>query len=227
MKRVFDYSRDLLKGIAIVSMTFDHIGVILYPTELAFLMVGRLAFPIFAYLLVLGIEDTQNVKAYFLRLFFFGLISQIPYFLAFGLTPIGRLNIFFSLLLGALTIYFLNTKSPFVILPFLFSFILNSEGNIFSIAIIIGMKILQENPKLGIAIISVLNVPFLFSQDIVQNIQIASLVALPLIILHTRDRLKLEIEISKNSTLYSIRRYAFYIYYPLHLTLLYLVSLSF
>ncbi|UCH31863.1 MAG: hypothetical protein JSV05_00195 [Candidatus Bathyarchaeota archaeon] len=226
MNRTFDYSRDLLKVIAIVTMTFDHIGLIYYPTELAFRIVGRLAFPIFAYLLVLGVENTRNVKAHLLRLFLFGLISQIPYFLAFGIAPLERLNIFFSLLLGALTIYLLNKKSPLVFLPFLFGFFLNSEGSIYAIAIMIGMKILHENVKLGTVTIFMLNAFFLYSPDIIQNIQIASLAALPLIILHTSSRLKMETKISANSAIYSIRRYAFYIYYPLHLTLLHLIDLS-
>jgi hypothetical protein len=220
---MFDYSRELLKVTAIVTMTFDHIGVIFYPTELSFRIVGRLAFPIFAYLLALGVGNTRNVKSHFLRLFFFGIISQTPYFLAFGINPFERLNIFFSLLLGALTIFLLNKKTPLVFLPFLFVFFLNSEGSIYAIAIVVGMKILQENAKLGTLAIFMLNALFLYSQDIIQNIQIASLAALPLIILHASGRLKMETEISMNSTFYSLRRYAFYIYYPLHLTLLYLI----
>jgi hypothetical protein len=205
-------------------MTFDHIGVILYPTELAFRIVGRLAFPIFAYLLVLGVGNTWNVKAHFLRLFIFGLISQIPYFLAFAIAPIEQLNIYFSLLLGASTIYLLNKKSPLIFFPIIFSVLLNSEGSIYAIAIMVSMKILQENAKLGAVTFFVLNAIFLYSQDVFQNIQIASLATLPLIILHAKGKLKMENEISMNSTIYLIRKYAFYIYYPLHLTLLYLIS---
>lgn len=103
--RKFDYGRDLLKVIAVAAMVIDHIGYILYPGRMALYIVGRLSFPIFAYLAALGIESTKKPKRYLARFLTFALISQIPCFLAFGLQPLEQLNILFSLLLGALTVY--------------------------------------------------------------------------------------------------------------------------
>ena len=65
--------------IAIVSMVFDHTGYILFKNFSWMNYIGRLAFPIFAFQLTEGYSYTKNLKKYFLRLFIFAIISQIPY----------------------------------------------------------------------------------------------------------------------------------------------------
>ncbi|MBM4401203.1 MAG: hypothetical protein FJ045_04550, partial [Crenarchaeota archaeon] len=89
--RKFDFGREILKVTAIVTMTMDHIGDILYPGTLFLHIIGRLAFPLFAYLIALGIESTKKPKKYMMTLLSFALISQIPYFLAFEIQPFERL----------------------------------------------------------------------------------------------------------------------------------------
>lgn len=68
--------------------------------------IGRLAFPIFAYQITEGYTHTKNIKKYFIRLFLFAIISQIPFALFHSIvsTTFG-LNVFFTLLLGLLCIY--------------------------------------------------------------------------------------------------------------------------
>jgi hypothetical protein len=77
----------LLKIIAIIAMFIDHTGAILIPRYHAAYwpcrFIGRLAFPIFAFLLVEGFHHTRNVKKYLLRLGIFALISEIPYDIGF------------------------------------------------------------------------------------------------------------------------------------------------
>ena len=105
-------SGNTLKTIALISMLLDHIGtVIIYPMyvnacfvdgvnmlgELApdgakklyliyilLRIIGRLAFPIFAFMITEGFSRTHNLKKYFGRLFLFAVISEIPYNLANG-----------------------------------------------------------------------------------------------------------------------------------------------
>lgn len=98
-----------LKLLAMIFMLIDHIGVTLntiYRYEVAgiemvnfmsdayesFRILGRLAFPIFAFLIAEGCAYTRDLKAYRNRLFFFGLLSQLPYQAVTNLT-VGHFNL--------------------------------------------------------------------------------------------------------------------------------------
>ncbi|MCI8346220.1 MAG: hypothetical protein HFJ42_09895 [Clostridia bacterium] len=96
----------LLKIIGIVTMLCDHTGDT-FIGHFSFLnLIGRIAFPIFAFQIVQGYMHTHNVKKYALRLFAFACISQIP-FMLFLTTFYDSfyLNIFFTLLLGIICLY--------------------------------------------------------------------------------------------------------------------------
>lgn len=225
--RRFDFGRELLKVLAIVTMVIDHAGRILYPDLLFLQMIGRLSFPIFAYLIVLGVESTKKPLKYMVTLLLFAVFSQFPYFLAFGIEPFERLNILFSLLLSAITLYFYDKRSPITLFPLLASMILPTEGSYYVVLTAIGMKLLKDTPKLGTLVLFALNLQFLLlSSEIQTQIQILSLLAVPLIFLHIKNRLTIEILIPENSFVYSLRKYFFYVFYPLHLTLLFFISMS-
>jgi hypothetical protein len=227
-KRRFDFGREFLKIIAIATMTLDHIGKILYPDLLFLQIIGRLAFPIFAYLIVLGIESTKKPIKYMLTLLSFAIVSQVPYIFAFNLQPFETLNILFSLFLSALTIYFYNKRSPLALIPLLLSIIFPTEGTYYVVLTAVGMKLLKDAPKLGAITLFALNIQFLIiSTDLNTQIQFLSLLAVPLIFLHIKNKLTKEILIPRNSLAYSVRKYTFYIYYPLHLAVLFVISMLF
>jgi len=226
--RKFDFGRELLKIIAIATMVIDHVGHILYPDLLFLQMIGRLAFPIFAYLIVLGVESTKKPVKYMMTLLVFAIVSQVPYFLAFNIQPFERLNILFSLLLSAITIYYYDKRSPLAFVPLLLSIIFPTEGSYYVVVTAVGMKLLKDNWKLGALVLVALNLQFPFiTTDIYSQIQILALLAVPLIFLHIKNKLTKEIIIPENSLAYLVRKYFFYVFYPLHLALLFLVSASF
>lgn len=95
-----------------VTMIMDHTGMALFPQYMWLRIVGRLAFPIYCFLLVEGAVHTSNKKRYLGRLFLFALISEIP----FDLVRTGRLisgdaqNVFFTLLIGLLAVFLLQSQ---------------------------------------------------------------------------------------------------------------------
>ena len=94
----------LLKIIACLSMLIDHIGIVF--GIVFFRIAGRIAFPIFAFLISNGFLHTKNVKKYVLRLVLLALISEIPFdlFLYGKMFYWGKQNVIFTLLLGLLFI---------------------------------------------------------------------------------------------------------------------------
>lgn len=71
-----------LKIVALLAMTCDHVGKLLFPQIDILQIVGRLAFPIFAYMIAEGCVHTKSKKKYLLTMAGLGLICQIVYFVA-------------------------------------------------------------------------------------------------------------------------------------------------
>lgn len=103
----------ILKLIACISMLIDHVGAVLrgagvihYYSKLslyyAMRAAGRIAFPIYAFLLVDGAFHTRSRPKYLLRLLIFALISEIPFDIAFNrhVLEFESQNVFFTLVLG-------------------------------------------------------------------------------------------------------------------------------
>lgn len=100
-----------LKLIAILTMLIDHSAAVFLGSAISVpRLIGRIAFPIFAFMIAEGAARTHSVKKYALRLFVFALISEIPFDLALMGTSfsqpieLSHQNVFFTLTLGLLAI---------------------------------------------------------------------------------------------------------------------------
>ena len=101
----------IIKIIAMITMFCDHLSRIVYgANQTTFLnYIGRFAFLLFCFQLVLGYKKTKSLKKYLLRLLIIGIISQLPYSLFFNeFSCMKDLNVCFTLFLGLISISILN-----------------------------------------------------------------------------------------------------------------------
>ncbi len=104
--RKFGLSSTALRFIAMFFMLLDHMWATVITGNNWMTYVGRMAMPIFAFLVSEGYVHTRNLKKYKLRLLLFGLVSEIPFNLmvAGGVFFPFHQNVMFTLLLGLLAV---------------------------------------------------------------------------------------------------------------------------
>lgn len=125
-----------LKIIAAVTMTIDHVGAMFFPDQIFWRCIGRMAFPIFCYLIANGFFYTRSKIKYLSRLLGCALLSQLPFIAMYWyergsfsilsapngmFSSIGNffyfgfchLNSIFTLFFGLLAIIFLDTIRKF------------------------------------------------------------------------------------------------------------------
>lgn len=238
-------SGSTLKIIAVIAMTLDHFGQIilkngiimnatysqlsdsqfawlLYAMEF-FHILGRIAFPIFCFLIVEGFYHTHNIKKYILHLFIFAIISEPIYDLAFygNLFNFNGQNVLFTLLLGLTAITILNKFHDNFVLALVISSIssvisyyLRMDGWYYGIILIMLFYIFREKNLLKylLAGFTMFACALNFSiKGIIDPYFITALSSLILISLYNQKR-----------GLHM--KYFFYAFYPGHIILLYSIT---
>ena len=107
----YNWSRDLLKIVAIIAMTADHVstylmeyGTVTYEVCQFF---GNFTIVIMSYFIVQGIKYTHSIKRYAIRMLIWAVISQFPYYL---LRHDYGLNVMVTLLGSLMAVYLLDKK---------------------------------------------------------------------------------------------------------------------
>lgn len=213
----------VLKWLAIITMTIDHVGVGLINTynrmsmlDLSGLyrmsrLIGRLAFPIFVFLIVQGYQHTSDLRKYLMRLFIFALISEVPFDLMSSnqLVNMGHQNIFFTLFIGVAGLAWLEHLERTdkiieqflpLILAVLAAVLWNVDYGWYGILFIFGVGTLRNN-KIGQTLFGVV-------MGTAQMVT-ASVAFLP-IWFYNGERGRQN-------------KWFFYLYYPAHLLLIYLL----
>ncbi len=87
-------------------MVIDHVGLFFFPQFFVMRIIGRLAFPLFAWLIANGAHYTHDIKKYGLRLLGLAIATQIPFWYANQIVgaPALYFNVVFTLCLGLLAI---------------------------------------------------------------------------------------------------------------------------
>lgn len=241
-------SGSTLKLIAVVTMLIDHVGAVVVWRMILFnanqsgvegmipydgLMrfytilryIGRIAFPIYCFLLVEGFQKTRNKTRYALRLGAFAFISEIPFDLAFSskVLEFDYQNVFFTLFIGLLTMIAMEaaqsrlengtgakTGGTPILVQYLFKLLILAAGALLAEAMH------TDYGATGVLCIIVL---YLFRRNKVSQIVAgccaflwewtAPLAFIPIGFYNGKRGVKL--------------KYVFYLFYPLHLLILYLI----
>ena len=220
-------SGSALKTIALVCMIIDHIAAYLSSNFSAVLFtvgsrtitvyrimrwIGRIAFPIYCFLIVEGVLHTKDRKKYAIRLLIFAIISEIPWNLVHSmkLTYSGQ-NVFFTLFLGCLALILYEkfegdrVKQIICLLSLMIvSLILSADYGITGYCMIILMYALRENRLLQAVV----------GCSVLSSTWIAGLAFIP-INLYSGER-----GFIKGKVL----QYCYYAIYPVHLFILYLIK---
>jgi len=235
-------SGNTLKIIAVITMLIDHIGAVIIENgilksqdpllmqtilatpegvkwraiDLVLRTIGRISFPIFCFLLVEGFLHTKDVRKYGIRLLAFALISEIPFDLAVfnsWFHP-GYQNVFFTLFIGLWVLEWYQKAMGDPLRQFLaigvgcgVSILLRSDYNLDGIVLILIIYIFRNNKRLQTifaGIMAALISASCFGAGIFAFWPI-----------HLYNGKKGERNL----------KYLFYVFYPLHLVLLYIVRL--
>ncbi|MEK4073809.1 TraX family protein [Paenibacillus sp. FSL M7-0656] len=98
----------MMQWIAMITMLIDHIGAVFFPHIIELRIIGRIAFPIYAFAVYVGYKHTRDVQKYIWRLFWIAIISQVPFMAAFNHYS---LNVVWTLW-SALLVLFVIDKLP-------------------------------------------------------------------------------------------------------------------
>lgn len=213
-----------LKWIAMITMLVDHIGMILFPQQLLFRIIGRISFPLFAFILVQGFWQTKNRGKYFTRLLIMGFLVEPIYDLSQGHSVsllANRSNIFFTLAFGLAIITIVQVFSEGRLSKFKMRFLL--------IAIVIfAIAISADYGPYGLIVIYLMY----HKQHLFRNLFLLNLFYIGFQAFYAPFVL---IQFAMLASVYLINKYHAYSevpiskwigygFYPLHLILLYFIS---
>lgn len=222
------FSSFALKIIAVICMICDHFGDAIIKPFSFFNVIGRIAFPIFAFQITEGYIHTKDLKKYFKRLIIFAIISQIPFMLFLStFTSSFTLNIFFTLLLGLLSIYIYNKISnKFLaivigIIISIFAEIINVDYGAWGVIIIMIFYIFKDK-KVIMSLLYILScfikyLPYLLKYNF-HYIYLLLLFGTAFSIFFI---------IAYNGKQGKKIKYFLYIFYPLHMLILYFINVAF
>lgn len=202
-----------LKIIAIITMFLDHYYRIIGGPEWLSVL-GRLAFPIFAFSISEGYSHTKNVNKYLMRLLNFAIIIQLPNFLGFQEYP---LNIFFTLALGLFCLEILDNNKINIVVRYIvvlyLCFLAEKTGldyGAYGVILIILFNKLRNNKLYIFIAFLALNLVILKIGNL-SEMQIYSIFSLIPIFLYNGKKG------------YGMK-YFFYLFYPLHFIFLYFLN---
>ena len=219
-------SGNTLKIIALIAMTLDHLCILIIPQVEWLRIIGRIAMPIFAFMIAEGCKYTKNKLKHFLMIFILGVICQVVYFINDQSLLMGILIVFsFSVVIIYSISYAFKSQKWWAYLlvvlaigltlfcyyglPKLTTEHLEFDYGIGAVFLPVGIY-LFNNKWLKLLATAICLIPI---SAISWSVQWFCYLALIPLALYNGKRGKYNI------------KYFFYLYYPLHLVVLYFISL--
>ncbi len=237
-----------LKMIAVIAMTLDHIAWLLYPgyaknyIPIILHIIGRIAFPIFAYCIAEGYYYTHDAKRYMRRLLVLALISHIPYMMAstvfqtygwrallpfstgYGINRfLNQTSVIWSYYIGlkimqvAASDTYKKFRVPLIVLLCLLGF--PSDWSCIGSLVVVSIASNRNHPKTQLIssfiFIGMYALVYCLAIDLVYGLlQFCTILAVPIIGLYNGNK-------GKGN---SFMKWSFYVYYPLHLLIIGLIG---
>lgn len=213
-----------LKIIAVVTMLIDHIGFLFFPEEMLFRIIGRISFPLFAFLIAEGFLRTSNLNSYIKRISVFAIISQAPYMFFEKVAGAAgfRLNILLTLLLGLFILMAISKiknwplKITIVLSSLALAYFVDFSYGVYGVLSILGSYLFLKNKRAGNVTLAIL--PFLENiRHFMMNIFFFQFFAILSLV---------PINLYNGKPGPKISKWLFYWFYPVHLLVLSLIFIA-
>lgn len=221
-------SQEFLKLIACITMLIDHIGAIFIPGY-ALRIIGRLSFPIYCFLLAEGVRRTGNLRRYGLRLAISMMLAELPFDLAFwGRWTWAHQSVMVTLLLGFLALTAMEKcGSPFGKLLITIPFVLLAQwmrtdygGAGVCLIVLFGMT--RDMPHKYL--LQLLGMVVIFDQIPGLQIRIGGYY-LPVQMFAILSLIPIALYSGRKVTGSKLAQWGFYLFYPVHLAVLYCIKI--
>jgi|WetSurMetagenome_2_1015567.scaffolds.fasta_scaffold00012_30 hypothetical protein len=192
----------MLIVIALLSMIVDHVGILFFDNNIYFRILGRIAFPVYAYLIVVGLSRTSDKTKYLYRLFVLAIVSQLPFYLM----GFSGLNVIFLFVIYVLVCRDFRYSFLILFVPFcdygLYGFVLML---VFSAAEASGPR--GERERAALLALSIVGVSFIHCALMGDYFQLCAVVSIPVLVCVRDNILRLP-------------RLVKYAFYPVHMIIL-------
>ena len=220
-------SQESLKLIACLTMLVDHIGAILFPQYMWIRAIGRISFPIYCFMLAEGAHYTKNPAKYALRLLICAILSEFAFdYAVFGYIEPGYQNAVLTMLLGFLMAMCMKqTKQPVLQLAMVVPFALIAEfacvdyGGLGVVLMAVFMLTRDVPYARVLQTIALMAICYLLDPTVV----ILGGVRIRVQLLGVFAMLPIALYSGHKCTKSKAVQWAFYLFYPAHLAVLYLL----
>lgn len=263
------FSSSQLKIFAYLFMLIDHIGHCMAticvnngvdfqriePLYISMRAIGRLAFPIFCFLLLEGLQHTKSKEKYLIRILVFAIISEPCFDLSFYGTFYNPnyQNVLFTLFISGLYFYLSDVVKKYIssyyiqiliniiliIIAIKATDILHTDYNIAGVILIVGLSLLQKRQQYGTPYAVFIMSLTVFSAFVIRNaISNPAYIYLPKLWVDAYISPAINIQLFEILSLFFILsynkeagkplpKYFYYLFYPVHLLILGCITLYF